>query len=89
MVNKDFSVKQLTVDHTPDTPSEKQRIVSKGGKVKKGRINGMYGKVVVHPSLKCQGRLGVSRGFGAFPYKNTETFTERLVCLLKAVVTSE
>eukprot|EP01128_Nolandella_sp_AFSM9_P006671 TRINITY_DN3485_c0_g1_i2.p1 TRINITY_DN3485_c0_g1~~TRINITY_DN3485_c0_g1_i2.p1 ORF type:complete len:445 (+),score=117.21 TRINITY_DN3485_c0_g1_i2:139-1335(+) len=64
MVKADGSHIQLSTDHTPAEPSEQERIIAAGGKIKKNRING---------------RLGVSRGFGAYPYKNRETFQERLV----------
>ena len=46
----------LSVDHKPDSPSERQRIVAAGGKVEFGRVMG-------------RGGLGVARAFGDADFK--------------------
>ena len=50
---------QVTVDHKPSLPTEKQRIEATGGWVHKNRVNGL---------------LAVSRSFGDINYKAVEEF---------------
>ncbi len=47
-------MKELSIDHKPDTPSEKRRIERANGYVEDGRVNGM---------------LALSRSIGDFEYK--------------------
>ncbi len=53
----DGYTKQLSIDHKPTTPAEKERIEAAGGQVHRGRIDG---------------ELGVSRAFGDFSFKDRD-----------------
>ena len=55
VLSKKGKVKDLSVDHKPDTPSEKRRIERANGFVEDSRVNGM---------------LALSRSLGDFEYKN-------------------
>lgn len=55
VMGKKGKVKDLSVDHKPDTPSEKRRIERANGYVEESRVNGM---------------LALSRSLGDFEYKN-------------------
>eukprot|EP01129_Flabellula_baltica_P015278 TRINITY_DN7646_c0_g1_i1.p1 TRINITY_DN7646_c0_g1~~TRINITY_DN7646_c0_g1_i1.p1 ORF type:complete len:334 (-),score=59.01 TRINITY_DN7646_c0_g1_i1:28-1029(-) len=63
---------QLTDDHLPSTEIERERIERHGGSVRNDRI---------------KGRLGVSRCFGAYPYKNKDTFEERYCSSVPDIIT--
>jgi protein phosphatase 2C family protein 2/3 len=54
VLSKKGKVKDLSVDHKPDTPSEKRRIERANGFVEENRVNGM---------------LALSRSIGDFEYK--------------------
>jgi serine/threonine protein phosphatase PrpC len=54
VLSKKGKVKDLSVDHKPDTPSEKRRIERANGFVEESRVNGM---------------LALSRSIGDFEYK--------------------
>lgn len=54
VLGKKGKVKDLSVDHKPDTPSERNRIERAGGFVEESRVNGM---------------LALSRALGDFEYK--------------------
>jgi serine/threonine protein phosphatase PrpC len=53
VMGKKGKVKDLSVDHKPDTPSEKRRIERANGYVEESRVNGM---------------LALSRSLGDFEY---------------------
>lgn len=55
VMSKKGKAKDLSVDHKPDTPSEKRRIERANGYVEDSRVNGM---------------LALSRSIGDFEYKN-------------------
>ena len=54
VVSKKGKAKEMSIDHKPDTPSEKRRIENAGGYVEEGRVNGV---------------LSLSRSLGDFEYK--------------------
>ena len=54
VLSKKGKAKDLSVDHKPDTPSEKRRIERANGYVEESRVNGM---------------LALSRSIGDFEYK--------------------
>ena len=54
VLSKKGKAKDLSVDHKPDTPSEKRRIERANGFVEESRVNGM---------------LALSRSIGDFEYK--------------------
>lgn len=54
---KNGAVKQLTIDHKPDDPQEKQRIIWAGGYVQDGRVNR---------------NLNLSRAIGDFDFKRNK-----------------
>jgi len=54
VLSKKGKVKDLSVDHKPDLPTEKRRIERANGFVEEGRVNGM---------------LALSRSLGDFEYK--------------------
>lgn len=55
VLSKKLRAKDLSVDHKPDTPSERRRIERANGFVEESRVNGM---------------LALSRSLGDFEYKN-------------------
>lgn len=55
VISKKGKAKDLSVDHKPDTPTEKRRIERANGFVEDSRVNGM---------------LALSRSMGDFEYKN-------------------
>jgi len=77
-------VEELSTDHKPDEPNEKERIVSNGGKIYQSQVNvpaisttdPVWGPLRVFP-----GRLSVSRTFG-----DIEAKVEELGGLPKVVV---
>jgi protein phosphatase 1G len=55
VLSRKNKAKELSIDHKPDTPSEKRRIERANGFVEESRVNGM---------------LALSRAIGDFEYKN-------------------
>ncbi len=74
VVSCNLRAKDLSTDHKPSTPSEKERIQKAGGTVARGRVNGLH---------------GVARSLGDFTYKDdgkAEPSKQLVSCVPEIVV---
>ncbi|MCQ2819674.1 MAG: protein phosphatase 2C domain-containing protein [archaeon] len=66
-------IKDITIDHKPNNPNEKKRIIENGGKVYQSQtpIPSMANQVLIGPYRVLPGRLSVSRTIGDVEAKRT------------------